>query len=58
MAVETLLNPEKYNVQTIPLGYDAKTMDEVAKILTKVVGQPFTTEIHPPEEFLDPTFRC
>ena len=53
LAVETLLSPEKYNGQTIPLGYDVKTMDEVAKILTEVVGQQFITEIHPPKEFLD-----
>ena len=53
VVVQTLLNPEKYNGQTIPLGYDAKTMDEVAQILTEIVGQPFTTEIHPPKEFLD-----
>ena len=53
VVVETLLNPEKYNGQTIPLGYDAKTMDEVAQILTKVIGQPFTTEVHSPKEFLN-----
>ncbi len=53
VVVETLLHPEKYNGQTIPLGYDAKTMDEVAGVLTEVIGQPFTTEAHSPKEFLD-----
>ena len=53
VVVETLLHPEKYNGQTIPLGYDAKTMDEVAQILTEVIGQPFMTEAHPTKEFLD-----
>ncbi|MEL6928666.1 MAG: NmrA family NAD(P)-binding protein [Cyanobacteria bacterium J06600_6] len=53
VVVETLLHPEKYNGQTIPLGYDAKTMDEVAEILTEVVGQPFKTEAHLPKEFLN-----
>ena len=53
VVVQTLLHPEKYSGKTIPLGYDAKTMDQVAKILTEVVGQPFTTETHPPKEFLD-----
>ena len=53
VVVETLLHPDKYTTSTIPLGYDAKTMDEVAQILTEVVGQPFKTEIHPPKEFLD-----
>lgn len=53
VVVQTLLHPEKYEGQTIPLGYDAKTMDEVAQILTEVVRQPFKTEAHPPEEFLN-----
>ena len=53
VVVQTLLYPEKYASQTIPLGYDAKTMDEVAQILTEVVGQPFKTEAHPTQEFLD-----
>ena len=53
VVVQTLLHPEKYNGQTIPLGYDAKTMDEVAQILTEVVGQAFETEAHPTKEFLD-----
>ena len=53
VVVQTLLHPEEYYGQTIPLGYDAKTMAEVAQVLTKVVGQPFKTEAHPPKEFLD-----
>ena len=53
VVVQTLLNPEKYNGQTIPLGYDAKTMDEVAQILTEVIRQPFKTEAHPPKNFLE-----
>ena len=53
VVVQTLLHPDKYAGQTIPLGYDAKTMDEIAQILTEVVGQPFKTETRPPKEFLD-----
>ena len=53
VVVQTLLHPEQYAGQTIPLGYDAKTMDEVAQILTEVVEQPFKTEAHPTKEFLD-----
>ena len=53
IVVQTLLHPDKYAASTIPLGYDAKTMDEVAQILTEVVGQPFKTETHPLKEFLD-----
>ena len=52
VTAQTLRHLKKYNGQTIPLGYDAKTMDEIAQILTEVVGQPFHTEVHPPEEFL------
>ncbi|WP_019507086.1 SDR family oxidoreductase [Pleurocapsa sp. PCC 7319] len=53
VVVQTLLHPDKYAGQTIPLGYDAKTMDEVAQILTEVVGQPFKIEAHPTKEFLN-----
>ena len=53
VVVQTLLHPEKYAGQTIPLGYDAKTMDEVAQVLTDVIGQPFKTEAHPTKEFLN-----
>ena len=53
VVVQTLLHPESYRGQTIPLGYDAKTMDEVAQILTEVIGQPFQTDTRPPQEFLD-----
>ena len=53
VVVQTLVDAEKYNGQTIPLGYDAKTMDEVAQTLTEVIGQPFKTEAHPAKEFLN-----
>ena len=53
VVVQTLLHPEKYDGQTIPLGYDAKTIEEVAEILTEVIGQPFKVEAHPPQEFLN-----
>ncbi len=53
VVTQTLLHSEKYAASTIPLGYDAKTIEEVALILTEVVGQPFHTEAHPTKEFLD-----
>ena len=53
VVAQTLRHPQKYNGQTIPLGYDAKIMNEIAQILTDVVGQPFQTENHSPEEFLE-----
>lgn len=49
---QTLRQPEKYNGQTIPLGYDAKTIDEIAQIASEVVGKPFKTKARSPEEFL------
>lgn len=51
-AAQMLRQPQAYAGQTIPLGYDAKTFDEVAQILTDVVGKPFYAEARPPEEFL------
>ena len=53
VAAHTLREPDKYAGQTIPLGYDAKTFDEIAEILSQVTGQPFSAESHPPEEFLE-----
>lgn len=52
-AAEALHSPERFAGQTIPLGYDAQTFDEVAEILTEVVGQPFQAQARPPEEFLE-----
>ena len=49
---KTLCQPKKYNGQTIPLGYDAKTIGEIAQIVSEVVGKPFKTKAHSPEEFL------
>lgn len=49
---QTLRHPDRYNGQTIPLGYDAKTIDEIAQTISEVVGQPFDIKAHSPEEFL------
>lgn len=53
VAAHALREPEKYAGQVIPLGYDAKTFDEIAKILTQTTGQSFAAEARPPEEFLE-----
>ncbi|MBV8882937.1 MAG: NmrA family NAD(P)-binding protein [Chroococcidiopsidaceae cyanobacterium CP_BM_RX_35] len=53
VAAYALRQPQKYAGQIIPLGYDAKTFDEVAQILTEVAGQPFYVQARPPEEFLE-----
>jgi NAD(P)H dehydrogenase (quinone) len=51
VAAVCLLEPEKHNGQTYRLGYEAATYDEIAAIFTKVLGQPFSYEARPPEEF-------
>ena len=47
-----LRDVEAHQGQTYRMGYDAKTLDDVARILTEVVGQPFVYHPRPPEEFL------
>ncbi|MEL6470532.1 MAG: SDR family oxidoreductase [Cyanobacteria bacterium J06623_4] len=53
VAAHALREQEKYTGKVIPLGYDAKTFDEIAEIFSRVTGQPFTAQAHPPEEFLE-----
>jgi NAD(P)H dehydrogenase (quinone) len=50
-AAACLLNPEKHAGKTYRMGYEAKTCDEVAEVFTEVLGQPFSYEALPPEEF-------
>src|SRR3984885_2578812 len=51
VAAVSLLEPEKHKGQTYRLGYEAATYDDIAEIFTKVIGQPFSYEARPPEEF-------
>ena len=51
VATACLLDPEKHNGQTYRLGYEARTYYGVAEIFTQVIGQPFSYEPRPPEEF-------
>ena len=51
VAAASLSDPEKHNGQTYRLGYEAASFDDIASILTKVVGQPFSYEARPTEEF-------
>ena len=46
-----LLDPQKHAGQTYRLGYEARTFDEIAEIFSEVIGQPFSYEPRPPEEF-------
>lgn len=52
VAAHTLREQDKYAGKIIPLGYDAKTFDEIAEIFSQVTGKSFTAQAHPPEEFL------
>ena len=58
VAALALLHPERFAGQTIPLGYDACTFDEVAEILTEVVGKPFRAIARSPEEFLESMLKA
>jgi NAD(P)H dehydrogenase (quinone) len=51
VAAASLLNPEQHQGQTYRMGYEALTYDEIAEIFTKVIGQRFSYEPRPPEEF-------
>jgi uncharacterized protein YbjT (DUF2867 family) len=53
VAAVALQHPEIHAGKTHHLGYEAKTYPEIAEILTKVVGQKFTSESRSPEEFLE-----
>ncbi|WP_020473560.1 NmrA family NAD(P)-binding protein [Zavarzinella formosa] len=51
-AAACLLDPVRHAGKTYRLGYEAKTFGEVAETFTRVLGQPFSYEARPPEEFL------
>jgi NAD(P)H dehydrogenase (quinone) len=48
----TLREAEKYAGQIIPLGYDGKTFEEIAQILTEILDRPFYAEDRSREDFL------
>ena len=52
VAAICLQNPAAHAGQTYRLGYDAKSYEEIARVLTGTVGQPFFAQSHSPEEFL------
>jgi NAD(P)H dehydrogenase (quinone) len=52
VAAACLLGPERHRGVTYRMGYEARTFNEVADIFTRVIGQPFSYEARPPEEFL------
>lgn len=52
VAAAVLRAPEAHSERIYRLGYDAKTYDEIAQIIARVINQPFDSEARPPEEFL------
>ncbi|WP_454726264.1 MULTISPECIES: SDR family oxidoreductase [Cupriavidus] len=53
VAAVALRHPEAHAGHTYHLGYDARSYAEIAGILTEAVGQDFTYEPRPSQEFLD-----
>lgn len=53
VAAEALRECDRHAGKIYPLGYDAATMQDVAEILTDVVGKQFRLEARSPAEFLD-----
>ncbi|WP_298541452.1 NmrA family NAD(P)-binding protein [uncultured Aquimarina sp.] len=54
---QIFIYPEKYHNETIPLGYDAKTIKEISEIMTEVTEQNFNVVKHHPDEFRDMTYQ-
>lgn len=51
VAALALVHPELHAGKTYRLGYDAKTFDEIASLMTAIVGKPFRYEALSPEIF-------
>lgn len=52
VAALALAHPEVHGGQTYRMGYDARTFDELAALMTSIIGKPFRYEPLPPEVFL------
>jgi NAD(P)H dehydrogenase (quinone) len=57
-AAETLRHPEKHQGHTYQLGYDAATMQDIADLLTEIIGKPFQLENRSPEAFLETVLQA
>ncbi|MFD2934180.1 SDR family oxidoreductase [Spirosoma flavum] len=53
VAAQALIHPERHMSKTYRLGYDAKSYDEIAHVMTQVLGKPFRYEAQAPEIFLE-----
>jgi NAD(P)H dehydrogenase (quinone) len=52
VAAQCLLNPAKHSGNTYRLGYDAKTYEEIAQVMSETLEKSFHYEARPPSEFL------
>lgn len=52
VAALSLLHPEMHAGKTYRMGYDAKSYDEIAELLTKLIKKPFQYQPQAPEVFL------
>jgi NAD(P)H dehydrogenase (quinone) len=52
VAAQCLLNPARHAGNTYRLGYDAKTYEDIAQVMTETLGKSFRYEARPPAEFL------
>lgn len=52
VAAVCLLDPDTHSSLTYRMGYEAKTYYELADAFTEALGQPFSYEPQPPEDFL------
>jgi NAD(P)H dehydrogenase (quinone) len=52
LATAALCDPGRHAGRMYRIGADIKSFAEIAGIMTRIVGKPFTYEARPPEEFL------
>jgi NAD(P)H dehydrogenase (quinone) len=52
VATQCLLDPVRHASCTYRLGYDAKTYEDIAKLMSETLGKPYRYEPRPPLEFL------
>jgi NAD(P)H dehydrogenase (quinone) len=52
VAAAALLDPKKHHGQTYRMGYEAKSYNEIAELMTKLLGKQFRYQSHPAAEFL------
>ncbi len=51
-AAAALLDPKQHHGQTYRMGYEAKSYNEIAELMTELLGKPFRYQAHPATEFL------